>query len=93
MRDIKLSTERWEMQFPFNITGHVFTGVEVLYVRVSENGATGHGEGAGIYYFDDLPGGQAERCGGPGTGAEPRTGLLLAAGRNASCALWICGQT
>jgi L-alanine-DL-glutamate epimerase-like enolase superfamily enzyme len=41
------------MQFPFNITGHVFTGVNVLYVRITENGATGHGEGAGVYYFDE----------------------------------------
>ena len=53
MREVSLSTESWEMQFPFSITGHVFTGVNVLHVRITENGATGHGEGAGVYYFDE----------------------------------------
>jgi L-Ala-D/L-Glu epimerase len=53
MREVSLSTESWEMQFPFSITGHVFTGVNVLHVRITENGAAGHGEGAGVYYFDE----------------------------------------
>jgi L-alanine-DL-glutamate epimerase-like enolase superfamily enzyme len=96
MREVKLSTERWEMQFPFNITGHVFTGVEVLYVRISENGATGHGEGAGVYYFGENGASmlaQAEAVRATlerGAEREELRGLLPAGGaRNAiDCALW-----
>jgi len=53
MREVSLSLERWDMRAPFAITGHVFTGSDLLHVRLSENGASGQGEGTGIYYFSE----------------------------------------
>jgi len=48
MREVEFTTEFWELRIPFTITGHTFSGVEVLLVTLSENGCTGRGEGAGV---------------------------------------------
>jgi len=96
MREVRLSTESWELQFPFHITGHVFTGVQVLYARITENGASGHGEGAGVYYFSETGESmlaQAESVREAlerGADREELRDLLPAGGaRNAiDCALW-----
>ena len=53
MREVELSTDYWALRTPFNITGHVFEGVEILYVRITEGGCSGQGEGTGIYYFGE----------------------------------------
>jgi L-Ala-D/L-Glu epimerase len=38
---------------PFVITGYTFNDVAVVVARVHEDGATGEGEAAGVYYLDD----------------------------------------
>ena len=38
---------------PFTITGYTFTEMTVVIARVSERGAAGEGEAAGVYYLDD----------------------------------------
>jgi L-alanine-DL-glutamate epimerase-like enolase superfamily enzyme len=96
MREVRFSLERWDMQTPFAITGHVFTGSDVLHVQVSENGASGQGEGSGIYYFAET--GESMLAQAEGIRSELERGAdrralrkLLPAGgaRNAiDCALW-----
>lgn len=96
MREITLSTEIWEMHTPFNITGRVFTRAEILYVRISAGGVTGHGEGTGIYYFSEDGASmlaQAESVREAlqsGAGRQELRQLLPSGGaRNAiDCALW-----
>jgi len=96
LREVSLSTEYWEMHAPFSITGHVFNGAQILYVTISEDGFKGHGEGTGIYYFDengDSMLAQAEsvrKAVEAGADREELLGLLPAGGaRNAiDCALW-----
>lgn len=53
MREVRLTTESWEMTAPFRITGHVFTGAHVLVASVTERGCTGRGEAAGVYYLGE----------------------------------------
>jgi len=53
MREVEFTTEFWELKNPFTITGHTFSGVEVLLVTLSESGCTGRGEGAGVYYLKE----------------------------------------
>jgi L-alanine-DL-glutamate epimerase-like enolase superfamily enzyme len=52
-RKMTFSAETWEFRTPFTITGRTFTDVDLLYVSISENGSTGRGEGAGVYYLDE----------------------------------------
>jgi len=52
-RKMTFSAETWELRNPFTITGRTFTNVDLLYVSISENGRTGRGEGAGVYYLDE----------------------------------------
>jgi L-alanine-DL-glutamate epimerase-like enolase superfamily enzyme len=52
-RELTFSAETWELRTPFTITGRTFADVDLLYVSISENGSTGHGEGAGVYYLDE----------------------------------------
>jgi L-alanine-DL-glutamate epimerase-like enolase superfamily enzyme len=96
MREVSLSTERWEMHSPFTITGHVFTGAEILYAVIEEDGVRGQGEGTGVYYFGENGSSmlaQAESVKQAlerGAGREELRELLPAGGaRNAiDCALW-----
>jgi len=96
VREVRLLTESWEMQAPFRITGHVFTGAHVLYVELREGAHTGRGEASGVYYFgEDAPGmlAQAESVREAlesGAEREDLRRLLPAGGaRNAiDCALW-----
>src|SRR5262245_20532305 len=84
------------MQAPFRITGHVFTGANVLVAQVREEGHTGRGEAAGVYYFGEDAASmlaQAESVREEierGAGRERLRDLLPAGGaRNAlDCALW-----
>ena len=52
--------ETLRLKAPFRITGHVFETVPVLVVTLEDGAARGRGEAAGVYYFDDTPGGMAE---------------------------------
>ncbi|WP_295801502.1 N-acetyl-D-Glu racemase DgcA [uncultured Microbulbifer sp.] len=95
-REVSMSVESWELESPFKITGHVFTKVEILHVRISENGVTGSGEASGVYYLDETGSSilaQAESVRDAlvnGADREALYGLLPAGGaRNAiDCALW-----
>jgi len=96
MRGVKYSLERWDMLTPFTITNHTFTGADVLFVQLTQDGATGRGEGAGIYYFGETGESmlaQAEQLRGAlerGADRQELRRLLPAGGaRNAiDCALW-----
>lgn len=55
MREVKIACKSWEMKSPFRITGHVFTKAHLLEVCISENGYSGRGEAAGVYYLDETP--------------------------------------
>jgi L-alanine-DL-glutamate epimerase-like enolase superfamily enzyme len=48
-------TEEWPLREPFRITNHTWEHLEVLHVAVSQDGRTGYGEGAGIYYRNESP--------------------------------------
>lgn len=52
-REVGYALEHWELWSPFRITGRVFDHVDILTVTISENGATGRGEAAGVYYRDE----------------------------------------
>ncbi len=50
-RTLRVTAEPWELKQPFKITGHVFIAPELIQVEISQNGSTGRGEGAGVYYL------------------------------------------
>jgi L-Ala-D/L-Glu epimerase len=56
-RRVVLSTEleEWPLATPFRISGHVFEVIPVLVVHLEEDGYTGRGEAAGVYYKGDTP--------------------------------------
>lgn len=95
-REVSLSVESWELESPFKITGHVFTKVEILHVRITENCVTGSGEATGVYYLDETGSSILEQAESvrdalvDGATREALYDLLPAGGaRNAiDCALW-----
>lgn len=96
MPEVHISTEPWALKTPFRITGYEFSGVQLLHVTISENGAIGQGEAAGVYYLGET--GESMRAQAEsvrkalerGVGREELRKLLPAGGaRNAiDCALW-----
>ncbi|HKX54782.1 MAG TPA: dipeptide epimerase, partial [Xanthomonadales bacterium] len=50
-RKLQVSVAPWELKQAFKITGHVFVAPDLVQVAITENGFTGHGEGAGVYYL------------------------------------------
>jgi L-Ala-D/L-Glu epimerase len=96
VREVRLETETWEMTVPFRITGHVFTAAHVLVASITEDGHTGRGEAAGVYYLGETAASMLEQAKsiGPalerGIDREELQQLLPAGGaRNAiDCALW-----
>jgi L-alanine-DL-glutamate epimerase-like enolase superfamily enzyme len=50
---LRLRTESWPLLAPARITGHTFTRVEVVVVRLEHKGRVGRGEAAGVYYHDE----------------------------------------
>ena len=96
MREVKFETQSWEMATPFKITGHTFTGADLLEVTITENGSTGKGEAAGVYYkgetrqsmLDDVES-VRERLEAGADRAQLRKLLPAGGARNAiDCALW-----
>lgn len=91
-----MEVESWDYREPFHITGYTWTCMDIIYVEIHEDGATGRGEAAGVYYFDET--GDSMRRDilsvrpaiEAGAGREDLLGLLPAGGaRNAlDCALW-----
>jgi len=96
MRKATFEMDFWELKAPFRITGHTFTGADILHVTITENGVSGSGEAAGIYYLNessDSMMAQAEsvkQAIEQGVGREQLLDLLPTGGtRNAiDCALW-----
>jgi L-alanine-DL-glutamate epimerase-like enolase superfamily enzyme len=54
-RKVSAKLEHWPMIRPIRITGHVFNALDCVVVEIAEGGATGRGEGAGVYYLGDTP--------------------------------------
>ncbi len=50
---LEVSRELIPLSAPFTITGYTFTELTVVVARVSERGAAGEGEAAGVYYLGD----------------------------------------
>jgi L-alanine-DL-glutamate epimerase-like enolase superfamily enzyme len=95
-RSVTFASEAWKFKQPLRITGHTFDTARLLHVKITEDGRSGHGEGAGVYYLEEtvesmmaqaeLVRGELEEGAGP---AELRTLLPAGGARNAiDCALW-----
>jgi L-alanine-DL-glutamate epimerase-like enolase superfamily enzyme len=50
---VHVEVEKWPLKAPFRITGHTFVDVDVVVVRLEQDGAVGRGEAAGVYYRAD----------------------------------------
>jgi len=93
---LSIALERWPVRVPFRITGHTWEHLDVIVVALGAHGKTGRGEGAGVYYRNDVPAlmpAQIERVRAQieaGISRESLRALLPAGGaRNAiDCALW-----
>ena len=53
VRELSFSSERWAFRTPFRITGRTFSSADLLLVSISQDGSTGRGEGAGVFYLDE----------------------------------------
>jgi len=88
--------ESWPLTVPFRITGHTFEVIDVLAVTLGQDGLTGHGEAAGVYYRGEQAATmlqQVEAVRGAITDGITRDALQLllppGGARNAvDCALW-----
>jgi L-alanine-DL-glutamate epimerase-like enolase superfamily enzyme len=95
-RRLSLHLEEWPFRTPFTITGWTFESIRFLVAEISQDGVTGHGEAAGVYYLEDTPEtaiDQAEALRSAiesGAGRDDLQNLLPPGGaRNAlDCALW-----
>jgi len=95
-REVVASAERWSFRTPFTITGYTFADVDLLYVSITENGARGFGEAAGVYYLGETGESMVAQIESVrsalerGADREALRKLLPAGGaRNAvDCALW-----
>ena len=94
--ELDVSVEALRLAQPFRISGHVFTGVDVVVVTLRDGEFQGRGEGGGVYYLnDDAPHmlsaiGVARQAieAGP-TREELRSIMPPGGARNAvDCALW-----
>ena len=95
-RTLRLSTETWDFESPFTITGYTFTVADLLHVVIEENGVLGHGEAAGVYYLQETGASMMAQVESvrseleQGVGRDELRELLPTGGaRNAiDCALW-----
>src|SRR5438046_9452979 len=51
--ELNVSVETLRLAQPFRISGHVFTGSDVVVVALHDGDLTGRGEGGGVYYLGD----------------------------------------
>jgi L-alanine-DL-glutamate epimerase-like enolase superfamily enzyme len=94
--ELDVSVETLRLAQPFRISGHVFTGSDVVVVTVHDGDLRGRGEGGGVYYLnDDVPHmlqvlGVARGAIEAGISREELRSLMPPGGaRNAvDCALW-----
>ncbi len=95
-RQVTASADAWKFREPFRITGYTFTDVDLLYVSIAENGSSGRGEAAGVYYLEETGESMLADVASvreaveAGAGREELRRLLPPGGaRNAlDCALW-----
>ncbi len=95
-RTVRLTLERFAYRQPFRISGHVFVEARLLVAAITEDGRTGRGEGAPVYFLGedaDHMLAEAERVTpaiADGCSRATLQALLPAGGaRNAlDCALW-----
>jgi L-alanine-DL-glutamate epimerase-like enolase superfamily enzyme len=94
--ELDVSVETLRLAQPFRISGHVFTGSDVVVVTLHDGDLRGRGEGGGVYYLgDDVPhmlysigAVRAAIEAGP-TREELRSIMSAGGARNAvDCALW-----
>jgi L-alanine-DL-glutamate epimerase-like enolase superfamily enzyme len=94
--ELDVSVETLRLAQPFRISGHVFTGSDVVVVTLPDGDLRGRGEGGGVYYLgDDVPhmlysigAVRAAIEAGP-TREELRSIMSAGGARNAvDCALW-----
>ena len=96
MRKVSFAIESWPTKAPFSITGYTFIEAKILYVRITENKASGQGEATGVYYLDETADSMLAQVQSikaaleQGAGRDELQTLLPAGGaRNAiDCALW-----
>jgi L-Ala-D/L-Glu epimerase len=93
---VSAEIERWPLNEPFRIAGHVWETLEVVAVTTTHKGLKGKGEAAGIFYLNESPRSalrEIQRARSSIEGGVSRTDLnqFLRSGgaRNAvDCALW-----
>jgi L-Ala-D/L-Glu epimerase len=95
-RTLKVSAAAWPSKTPFRISGHTWSEFDLVLVEVTENGRTGRGEAAGVYYLEETASSiqadiakvakQVEQ----GAGREDLRTLLQPGGARCAldCALW-----
>jgi L-alanine-DL-glutamate epimerase-like enolase superfamily enzyme len=94
--ELDVSVETLRLAQPFRISGHVFTGSDVVVVTLRDGDLKGRGEGGGVYYLnDDVPhmlytiGAVRDAIEAGPTREELRSIMPPGGGRNAvDCALW-----
>ena len=52
---LHIDIERWPLKTPFRITGYTIIQSDVIVVTLTEGGASGRGEAAGVYYRGENP--------------------------------------
>ena len=95
-RALELRSEPLAMKEPFAISGHVFTSMPSVVATLTQDGARGRGEAAGVYYLHDDVARMTtdiERVRGEIESGASRSDLLellpACGARNAlDCALW-----
>lgn len=95
-RTLELRSEHWQCKVPFRISGHSWTGFDLLVCELREDGRVGCGEAAGVFYLDEDLATMDRQIRSvaamveAGAGREELRSLLPPGGaRNAlDCALW-----
>jgi L-Ala-D/L-Glu epimerase len=95
-RTLRVAAEKWPLKEPIRITGHTFTDSELVVVMLQQEGLTGRGEAAGVYYLHDDVSSMVKRIEGvrgpleAGADRQALQALLPPGGaRNAlDCAMW-----
>jgi len=93
---LQVATEKWPLKKPFRITGYTMVDCEVVVVTLTQEGRSGRGEAAGVYYLREDVAGMVKRIESvrdsieAGIDRETLQTLLPPGGaRNAvDCALW-----
>jgi len=94
--ELDVTVETLRLAQPFRISGHVFTGSDVIVVTLRDGDLAGRGEGGGVYYLGDDVSHMLATIGsvrsaieaGP-TREELRSIMPAGGARNAvDCALW-----